>query len=114
MSITHHIHASFDHEAFLYDSDAEYVATLVPYLLDGLAQGDAAVAVVTPEREALLREGLGDAAADVEFIDARTWYDRPSTTIAGYDDYLVGLGGRRARVIGEVEFHDTPEAWADW
>jgi anti-sigma regulatory factor (Ser/Thr protein kinase) len=115
MTLVEHRHdGTFEHEAFIYASDDEYVAGLVPYVLDGLADGDAVIAVVTEERATLLRAALGTAADDVDFVDARAWYRRPSITIAGYDGVLAGLGERRARVIGEVEFGDTAAEWAEW
>ena len=54
------------------------------------------------------------AAAQVTFVDAREWYRRPGRTITRYDDVLTALEGRKAFVVGEVEFGTTPREWAAW
>lgn len=103
-----------EHEAFVYDSDEEYTAALVPLVLEGIADGDVVIAVVPARMAALLRAGLGASAEHVTFIDAVDWYRQPSRTIAAYDGMLAGLQGRRARVIGEVQFGDTELERLEW
>lgn len=104
----------FEHEAFFYDSDARYLAALLPYLHDGLDDGDVVVVVVPVDKIDLLTDALHDRAEGVTFIDAAEWYQHPATTIAGYHDVLCESGGRRTRVIGEVQFGDTAASHADW
>lgn len=48
-----------EHDAFLYASDEEFVTALAPFLREGLARGEPAVAITTPDNLALLRDGLG-------------------------------------------------------
>jgi anti-sigma regulatory factor (Ser/Thr protein kinase) len=105
---------SFDHDAFVYGSVSELLTGLGPYVRGGLRADEAVVAVLPRHNAELLRAHLGPDATAVEFIDADEWYQRPETTIAGYDRLLAGLGGRRGRVIGEVRFGDDPDSWADW
>jgi anti-sigma regulatory factor (Ser/Thr protein kinase) len=106
---------SFDHDAFVYADDDRYVATLVPQVHAAVERGDAVYVVVPEPRAALLGRELGAAAAAAEFFAAETWYEHPPATIAGYDRVLRSLpAGRRAFVIGEVQFGDSPAQWSAW
>ena len=59
----------FVHPAFFYDSDEEYLGTLVPFITDGLAEGHPAAVAVPGARLRLLRDALGTAADDVLMLD---------------------------------------------
>ncbi len=106
------------HEALLYSSNEEFLARLVPFLRDGLAAGQPAIAVVTPNKVALLREALGADAKRVSFPDASTLYRRPAHAIAEYrrhlDAELSRPNAELVRVIGEVQFGLTGQEHADW
>jgi anti-sigma regulatory factor (Ser/Thr protein kinase) len=92
----------FIHQALRYASDAEFLAGTVGYAGDGLDAGDAVLAVVSERNIALLGVALGDRSGEVEFVDARDWYDYPSRTLGRYHAYCDGYGpDRRVRVIGE-------------
>lgn len=115
MSIAATDQVRFDHDAFVYEADDDYVGTLAPLILAALESGDDVHAVVPPRNAELLRAALPhQAAADMTFIDARQWYRRPAKTLTQYDDVLVGLGGRAAFVVGEVQFGTTPRQWLAW
>ena len=110
----------FQHEVFLYASEAEYVETLAPLLADAVANGERAIAVVPVDRSALLRAALlrsvlGRVADAVTWVDAGEWYRHPVRTIAAYEQTLRGLApGTTAFVIGEVQFGTTEHDWLDW
>lgn len=59
----------FIHPAVFYGSDAEYLDLLVPFVADGLAQGQPVAAAVPGPRLRLLREALGRRAEDVLLLD---------------------------------------------
>ncbi|MDR7326941.1 MULTISPECIES: anti-sigma factor RsbA family regulatory protein [Catenuloplanes] len=104
------------HEALLYDSDTAYCDAVLPFLRDGLADGDALVAAVRTDHTALLRDALGADAAQVMFIDREEWYRRPAVTIAGWRGLLAQAQARghgRARIVGEVVFGgvDRHRSW---
>lgn len=108
------------HDAFPYSSQAELLAAAVPFVGDGVRDGDAVVAVVAernldPLRHALV-EALGDDAAQVRTIPSEVWYERPAHTIAGYGEVLDRHAAerRKVRVIGEVEFGLLPMRQLDW
>ncbi|HLM65002.1 MAG TPA: sensor histidine kinase [Acidimicrobiales bacterium] len=105
----------FEHEAFIYASDDEYVETLAPLMADALAAGDVVIAVVPGQRAALLRAELGTAADGVTWIEASEWYRQPVRTIAGYERTLQGLErGTSAFVVGEVQFGSNERDWRAW
>jgi hypothetical protein len=77
--------ASLRHDAFVYESDTDFVARMAPFVTRALEAGKAAVAVTTPSNCALLREALGAPAERVSFVHCDNWYQRP---IAGYHRML--------------------------
>jgi anti-sigma regulatory factor (Ser/Thr protein kinase) len=102
--------AGLIHQGLIYDTDEQFLAATVPFCLDGLACDDAVLAVTTPANIDLLRQQLGDAAGNVEFIAADQWYDAPGRTLAAYHRYVdkrTGDAGRhrQVRVIGEPVWH---------
>lgn len=106
---------SFEHDAFVYGSDAEYVDGLVPLLEDAVASGAPVYAVVPPRNAALLRSALRSHADRVVFADAADWYSWPAAAIARYDDVLRGLeSDAKPFVIGEVDFGTSRRELADW
>lgn len=94
----------FVHQALRYSSDEEFLSGTVGFVRDGLTAGDAVLAVVRGDNLALLRDALGGAARDVDFVDALDWYHYPSRTLGRYNAYCTEReegGDRRVRVIGE-------------
>ncbi|MBE8470317.1 sensor histidine kinase [Streptomyces justiciae] len=92
----------FVHQALRYGSDVELLGGTVDFATDGLAAGDAVLAVVAARNIPLLREALGDRSRQVEFVAADDWYDYPSRTLGRYHAYCDRHGpNRRVRVIGE-------------
>jgi anti-sigma regulatory factor (Ser/Thr protein kinase) len=90
-----------------YDSDTAFAAALVPFIRAGLTRGDAVVAVVTRNNIGVLTDGLGPDATAVSFVDRDHWYQRPASTVAGWQQVLhdaTGRGHNYLRVIGEVGF----------
>jgi anti-sigma regulatory factor (Ser/Thr protein kinase) len=109
--------AGLRHEAFVYDSDDQFVGRMVSFLEDGLAEGAAAIAVTTRANWASLRDALGDTAERVAFTDRDVCYVRPATAIASYETTLqhrLRSGAPSVRVIAEIQFGPTPEEWDEW
>ena len=108
--------APLDHSAFPYDTDEQYVATLVPYLGAALGRGDGVVVATSPRRVGVLREALGGAAAAVLFLPDHEWYTAPGRTIAGWTRVLAASAARGhtfTRLVGEVRFGE-PAAHRRW
>lgn len=106
---------TFDHDAFVHDSDEDYAAALAPLLQGAASHGDATAAVVSKGKAGLLAAALGSAAAKVNFVDAEAWYRHPVSTIAAYESLLRRTpSGVRTVLIGEVQFGSEPADWTSW
>ena len=102
-----------EHGALIYGSDAEYLASLVPFLTDGISRGECVIAVTSRSQIDLLREALGNEARHVEFRDSSAVYETPVTTLNGYRDFLeetFAAGAPWIRVIGEPVWEGRSEA----
>jgi anti-sigma regulatory factor (Ser/Thr protein kinase) len=72
------------HDALLYASTDEYVATALDFLREGLDAGDAVVVAHTRRGLSTVRQALGADAAHVTFVDVGAAYTRPARTLATY------------------------------
>lgn len=109
--------ASLVHNALLYESDREFVDTLVPFARESLEAGEPVLAALPPPKVGLLQRALGRDSDHVEFLDAGEWYQRPTRTIAnmrGRLDALLANGASTVRVIGEVQFGGDHAAHVEW
>ncbi|GAA2156898.1 sensor histidine kinase [Actinomadura napierensis] len=99
---------SFTHCVLPYDGVDDFLGGALPFLRDGAEAGDRVMAVCGVAREMLLREALGPAAGDVEFVESATWYSHPARTLADClsDADATAWRGRRLRILGE------PVVWA--
>ena len=61
--------AGFEHEAFFYRGDDDFLAGLVPFVREGLFHDEAVVIAEPKARIDLLRDALGDDADEVQFLD---------------------------------------------
>lgn len=94
---------SFDHEALFYSGEDEFVAGTVPFIREGLAEGEAVLVAVSPERMKLLESELDGDASTVEFMNMAELGRNPARIISAWRDF-VGENtahGRRVRGIGE-------------
>ncbi|WP_242611043.1 sensor histidine kinase [Blastococcus saxobsidens] len=107
----------FPHDALLYDSLDQLLGTVVPFVRDGLDAGDAAVVAVRPDSAVLLREALGDDPRVVVLDEDRVYGPRTPAAISAFrrlaKEHGPG-GGRRVRVIGELDFGPTERDWLEW
>ncbi|SDP98002.1 sensor histidine kinase [Lentzea jiangxiensis] len=93
---------AFIHPAVFYATDREYLASLVPFITDGLAAGQPVAVAVPGPRLDLLRTALGDQAGDVTLIDMQDAGRNPGRIIAAVlrrfaDAHPEG----HVRIIGE-------------
>jgi anti-sigma regulatory factor (Ser/Thr protein kinase) len=104
------------HNALVYESDDSYLERTVPFLKEGVEAGEAAIVAASRDRVALIRDGLGDAAEGVTFVDSSGVYTRPArTTATYYATFLRHLEeAPSVRAIAEVEHGPTPIEWDQW
>jgi anti-sigma regulatory factor (Ser/Thr protein kinase) len=108
---------TFMHDALVYDSDEGLLATLAPFLREGVEAGDAVSVVLPPDKWEIVRPALGPAASSVHFGDSRSFYGNPARTIAQAEQVresmLEGRSGR-LRQVGEIPFDGTEREQRDW
>jgi len=94
------------HRALLYQTQDDYAATVVPFLLDGLETGQSVwVAAPAANLETLCAE-LGDRPG-LRLVDARDWYLRPARTLWAYLTFIDGQlaeGRSGVRLTGELHW----------
>ena len=77
------------HALLRYDSPECLCARAVPYVREGLARGEAVVAVVSAEVEQVLGSALGDAAAGVGWQAEDVSYGRLGVMFEGFRRFLA-------------------------
>jgi anti-sigma regulatory factor (Ser/Thr protein kinase) len=105
------------HDALLYDSPGQLVEIAVPFLLQGLDAGDAAVIATGAGTADLLREAIGGHPGlhVLERGDVyRTRTPAAITTFRRLAELRASEGARRVRVVGEVDFGPTERNWLEW
>lgn len=88
----------FRHEALLYDGPDGFVTAALPFIREGLENGEPVMIAVGGERIELLRERLGPS--DVVFADMAVLGRNPARIIPAWKDFLDARKGP-ARGIGE-------------
>ncbi|MFD5829470.1 anti-sigma factor RsbA family regulatory protein [Lentzea sp. NPDC060358] len=92
----------FVHSAVFYGTDREYLATLVPFVTDGLASGQPVAVAVPGPRLGLLRAALGPAADGVTLIDMTEAGRNPGRIIAAVlRRFADAHPGGHVRIVGE-------------
>ena len=107
----------YRHDAFLYDSPQSLADVAAPFLLDGLAAGEAAVVATSTGAADVLRDAVdGDPRVHVlerhDVYRART--PTAITTFRRLAEEYAAAGVTRVRVVGEVDFGPTERDWLEW
>lgn len=94
---------SYRHEAFLWGDRDEYVAGLVPFVVEGLGAGETVLVGATPEHAGWLSHELGPRVDEVSFVDLGQLAHNPARIMLALQELLAGCcaPGRPARAIGE-------------
>lgn len=94
---------SYRHEAFLWHDRADYLAGLVPFVLEGLDLGEAVLVGATGEHQRWLVAALGPRAAEVRFVDVAQLACNPVRIMPALLELLDECCGpdRPARGVGE-------------
>jgi anti-sigma regulatory factor (Ser/Thr protein kinase) len=107
----------YAHDALLYDSPAQLADIAIPFLLAGLAAGEAGVIATSTETAAILREELGPHPR-VHIMERGDVYRARTptaiTTFRQLAEQRVADGVPRVRVVGEVNFGETERDWLEW
>jgi len=101
------------HDALIYDSDEAYLASIVPFLQEGLSRGDGAVVATHDRNRDLLAAELGSHADAIAFVPATDVYRSIHGAIRTYDDVLDRFrraGTTAVRAIGEIPYGVATDA----
>jgi anti-sigma regulatory factor (Ser/Thr protein kinase) len=94
--------ASFRHEAFLYESDADFVAGTLPFIADGIAAREPVMVMLDERKISRLREELGPDLDGVEFRNMTEIGRNPARIIPAWREFISERAmGRPFRGIGE-------------
>jgi transcriptional regulator with XRE-family HTH domain len=101
-----------------YGTDDDYLASAIPFILEGIARGDCVLAITAKRHAGLLRETLGGDVRHVEFRDASEWYRSLPNAAGGYLSYVqerFAAGAPWIRIIGEPVWNRHSDAeLAEW
>lgn len=107
-----------EHRVLIYGSDDQYLASSIPFLLEGITRSDCVLAVTASRHMGLLRDALGEDAQHVEFLDAAEWYGSLQGAASGYRRFLrerFEAGAPWIRIVGEPVWSGRSEAQlAEW
>jgi anti-sigma regulatory factor (Ser/Thr protein kinase) len=105
------------HQLCLYEGVEDLAARIVPWMEEGVDEGEAVIAAWEPEKRDLMLDALGPASERMTFLDLDLVYQRPEITLAGYDkmtrDLLRG-GARAVRLTGELPICTTQDEQDVW
>ena len=115
-------HDAYQHEAFFYRGDEDFLVGTVPFILDGISLGQPVLVALTPHRLAQLQAAVGSDAPGVHFVDVTALGANPARIIpalrsfvdeyGGHQRPVRGVGesvwpGRRASEIVETQLHEA-------
>ena len=107
----------YAHDALLFETDDRLIDVAVPFLLEGLAAGEAAVVATAPRTAEVLRDALGDHPRVHVLARGDVYRPRTPTAITTFRqlaDARVAEGATRVRVVGEADFGRTERDWLEW
>jgi hypothetical protein len=115
-------HNGYQHEAFFYQGDQEFLAGTVPFVREGVRQGQPVMVAVIESRLNLLRDALGNDGDDVHFVDMGRMGANPAKIIPAWQGFIDehadagtpirGIGepiwqGRRPEELVECQLHEA-------
>lgn len=89
------------HQVCAYSSDAEFLATALPFVEGGLSAGEPVLAATTADNIALLRAALGLRADLIDYAETSAFGRRPPERLTGFDRYWRSQAGVRVRILAE-------------
>lgn len=89
------------HIALIYRRPEELLSTVIPFVREGLADGERAMVLTELGKLELLRRELGQLARAVEFTDLGTTSQRQARIIHAVIDFARRNDGRRIRIVAE-------------
>jgi anti-sigma regulatory factor (Ser/Thr protein kinase) len=106
------IRHTFRHKALFYEGLDGFVAATLPFVRDGVAAREPVMVAVDEQKIGLLREGLGEDADAVRFVEMRGLGQNPGCIIPAWREFVAehAVSGARLRGIGEPIWAGRGEA----
>jgi len=108
-------HVGYFHEAAYYDSDAQLLDIVVPFLREGLDVGEPTVVALGEAHTALVRRAIPNGSG-IRYLAGADMYARPAAAIHSYRQLMSNLvadGASQIRILGELEPWMFGATW-DW
>lgn len=109
---------TFAHEALVYVSLEQFVATTVPFVLEGLEAGEPVLIATKQPNLRALREALGPRSRQVTLADTDTWHPATMKRLRAFHELTTehaAAGGGRTRLGGEPIWSvDRPGLVREW
>lgn len=105
----------FRHSAAIYDTDDGFLGHVLPFVEDGLRDGEPVLVALGVDQQRLLASVIGDPVG-VRVLAAGEHYAHPVRALhANRELFLEHLdaGADRVRVVGDVP-RDRPSTWRSW
>lgn len=104
------------HNAFVYESQDEYVARSTAFLSEGLEAGEGGIVATSRPVIAVMREALGPDSAKVRFVDVDSIYTRPARALAAYNQAYVELLRKTpsVRAVADIQYGNDPTERDEW
>jgi anti-sigma regulatory factor (Ser/Thr protein kinase) len=115
-------HRGYFHEALLYQSDEEFLATALPFVQDGVAAGEPVVVALGDRSAALVQAALGDTAGVDVYVNGGVGagvgrYANPVDALSFYRETFTehaAAGVGQVRVLGETPHPGLGQPWEWW
>ena len=79
----------YRHEAFLWRDPADFTASMVSFIQEGLEGGEPVMVALTPQHTRLLRDALNGSAADrVQFVDIARLGNNPARILPAWQRFV--------------------------
>lgn len=93
----------FEHEAFFYSDEEDFLAGTLPFIREAVAADEAVMVAVEPRKIDLLRAHLNGEGERVQFADMYELGRNPALIIPAWQEFVneSTTGGRTCRGIGE-------------
>src|SRR5438874_925404 len=111
-------HIGHFHEAGFYASADEFIALIVPFVVDGVAAGEPVVIGYDDLKSTLLRSALRARMHDkITFLADRRLYATPSRAIEAYRKLFADFtarGAQQIRIAGDVPHPGNGQRFEGW
>jgi anti-sigma regulatory factor (Ser/Thr protein kinase) len=108
-------HIGYYHETAFYNSDDDFAALVVPFILDAVAEARPTYVALNPANTAIVHGAIGQPEG-VTFLPGCEKYARPASTIRELRTILDAereLGSGQVRIVGDVPHPGVGAPW-DW